>query len=141
MTASTVSPDSILTISSADELSLLRTYLKSRRSFKVQIQVPGLEKERRDRLQRRVERSASACGCNEGSIAGLLYLIAVPALYFTGRIAPSASAWLAIGGGFIATLLIGKLIGLAAAKLTLTRTLAQLERAFRSSGKDRNHVV
>lgn len=136
MTAMSAVADSILVVTSAEDLRHLRELLKLRGSFKVKIDIAGLAKERQARLQRSLERSVSACGCNEGTVAGLLYLIVVPILYFAGRIAPSALGWAGIGGGFIGVLVIGKLIGIAAARLTLARTLTRIEGALNANGEN-----
>jgi hypothetical protein len=123
-------PPSVVVVSRPEDLTALRRGIRGR--VGVQIDLPGLDDERRAYLQRRVERSAAACGCNEGTVAGLLYLLVVPALIFTGRLAPSTPLeWLTIGVGVLAVLIAGKVFGLVAARLALLRALNRIERAFR----------
>ena len=126
----------VFTVSSAEDLALLRRRGRLRGRLEVQINLPGLDEARRADLQHRVEGSSAACGCNEGTVAGLIYLVLIPTLIFAGRLAPSFPlGWIAIGGGFIAVLAAGKLFGLVVARLALSRALNRIERAFRNHGK------
>jgi hypothetical protein len=126
----------VVVVSRAEDVELLRRRGAHRGRVGVRIDLPGLDEGRRAGLQRRAARSLSACGCNEGTVAGLIYLVVVPALIYSGWIAPSFPlGWIAVGGGFLAVLVAGKAFGLVVARLTLLRTLRQIGRAFERHAK------
>lgn len=102
----------------------------------VRLVVHGFDDSRRAGLERRLERHANACGCNEGTVAGLIYLAAVPILLVLGARAPSSPlAWLAVAGGFVSALLAGKVLGLALARWRFSRALREVERTFAHQAK------
>ena len=121
-------PPSTLSVSRLEDLPALR---RSRTGARVEIALPGLDEKRRTVLQRRIERSLAACGCNEGSVAGFLYLLTVAVLLFAGRGPGSLLGWLGAGAGLIGALVAGKIAGLILARITLSRALRELERALR----------
>jgi hypothetical protein len=78
-------------------------------------------------LERRLGRLQSACGCDEGTIAGLLYLIAVGLGFALGPISPgSLGAWGGLVAGLLASLLAGKVIGLALARWRTRSLLSRI---------------
>jgi hypothetical protein len=129
-------PRSIFTASGVKDLEVLHRRGKTRGRLGVKIILPGLDEERRANFERRVERSLAACGCNEGAVALLLYLIVIPTLIFTGRLAPSwPLGWIAVGAGLLAALVAGKFFGLGIARFTLYQTLNEIKRAFQQHAK------
>ena len=58
-----------------------------------------------------------ACGCVEGTIAGLLYLAVVAVLITNNSVGPaSVTGWVVLGGGLLASLAAGKMFGLLLAR-------------------------
>jgi hypothetical protein len=98
--------------------------------------LPDTEDSRR--LQRKVQRLTSACGCDEGALAGLSYLLIFFLAVLTGYAAPrSVLGWVGGVGGFVAALFAGKIFGLALARVRLVRALRQLNRLARCSDQVR----
>jgi hypothetical protein len=111
---------------------------RGRGPVEVRIALPELGEGRRSRLQRRVERSMTACGCDEGTVAGLFYLALSATLLATGRVAPPGLlGWMVVGFGFIAALGGGKAFGLLMARLVLFKTLNEIKNAFAPDTKGR----
>lgn len=120
-----------LVASRLEDLDRLRGERRPAGTLSVALVLPGLEDERRENLERRMSRLLTACGCGEGTVAGLLYLVIVPVLLFTGVLAAgSLGGWAMLGFGFIAALLLGKIVGLAVARVRLLLTVNELERLF-----------
>jgi hypothetical protein len=106
-----------------------RLHAKPRLSPPVEIIAPELEAPARIALERDVARYLRTCGCNEGTIAGLIYIVAIPALMFMDWLAPtSVLDWIGVCAGLIGTLLAGKLAALGVARLHLNRTLHRVRR-------------
>ncbi len=128
--------NSVFLVSCPEDLNRLRRRPRGLGRIVVRIALQGLDDNRRSNFERRVERHIAACGCNEGTAAGLLYLIVIPILVFTGRLVPySILGWIAVGGGFVAALLAGKVFGLVVARLRLFRALNEIEHAFLHQSK------
>jgi hypothetical protein len=109
----------------AGELRSLR-----RRRQEVLVQVPELGAEERHRLQAEIGSYATACGCGQGRVAGILTLVAFILLLATGAI-----PWRELGVGKVLLLyfgtsllimLIGKLYGLVRARLALVKLCREL---------------
>jgi hypothetical protein len=97
----------------------------------VRLTVPGFDESKRADTERRLARALAACGCSEGSIAMILYLVVVPILAIAGPLAPhSLLDWLALFGGLILVSIVGKLVGLAIARLRFLKLVNELEGAF-----------
>ena len=95
----------------------------------------GLREARRVFLERRINRSLSACGCNEGSVAGLLYLVAVATLALSESVTLSVASSLTAAGGCIAALTLGKIFGLVRARWRLLRAVRTVERLARRAAQ------
>jgi len=122
--------DSTYTAASIEDLDALRRRQPRGRVI-VQLALPDLDAGDRADIERRISRSLIACGCNEGAVLGLLYLVLVPLLVLTGALAPSLwLGWAAVVTGFIMAMFVGKVLGLAFARVRLWRALAEAARAF-----------
>jgi hypothetical protein len=128
--ASDVSSQEELVLARVEDLESLRWNLQHRRRRKVRVLLsPPLDvKEvRRAALERRINRLLAACGCKEGAVAGLLYLILVPTLVMGALIPHSIVNWTVAALGFVATMVVGKLAGLIVARLRLLLTLREIQ--------------
>lgn len=126
-------PEPIFVASNLDDLDRLRRRGMPRRPGAIRLALPGLEEGRRADFERRLQRHDAACGCNEGTVAGLLYLVLVPLLLLAGWLAPrSLLAWISVVGGLFASLVAGKVFGLVVARQRFRRVLNDLERALLS---------
>jgi hypothetical protein len=115
-----------------EHLDRLRRERRPAGRINVELDLPGLEDERRKEFERRMARYLTACGCGEGTVAGTPYLFVVPILVLMGVLsAGSVGAWIVLLLGFVADLLLGKIAGLAIARLRLLLTVNELERLFR----------
>lgn len=86
-----------------------------------------IDERQRKKLERDLNRGLAACGCNEGTLAGLLYLLLVPTLVMGSAIPWTVVGWLTFGAGLIASLLLGKAIGLLAARIRVLQALKQID--------------
>jgi hypothetical protein len=126
---------SLFIASRAEDLDLLRYRSRRRARVSIQINIPGIAEERGELLSRRLARSMAACGCNEGTVAGLIYLVLMPTLVLTRHIAASSvRAWIAIGCGLVLALVAGKLFGLVIARFTFIRTVNAIKQEFQKHG-------
>jgi hypothetical protein len=91
----------------------------------------GLEEGHRAKLERRINRDRTACGCNEGALAGLVYLAAVPTIVMGTLVPQTFTNWALAAGGFLIALAAGKGFGLLLARWRLLWTLAKVERIMR----------
>lgn len=83
--------------------------------------------ERVERLRADIRRHEKACGCEAGSVMGLVALFS--AIGYTVLGADSPLSWanaLSVGGWVIASAVVGKLIGLGYARIRLSQLRAQL---------------
>ena len=119
-------------VAGREDLDLLRHHVRRlvRPRLTVSLSLPIAEL-RRTRIEWRINRDLAACGCNEGTIAGLLYLVAVPAFVMGRYIPHSIANWSLALCGFIGALVFGKSTGLLLARWRLNRTLASIERLVR----------
>jgi hypothetical protein len=118
-----------LDLAREEDLELLRRGLRRRRSVRVFLALPlPVADASRARLERSINRNLAACGCNEGTVAGLLYLVLVPTVVMGRYVPHSTLTWALAACGFIAALVIGKGIGLALAHLRLQWTLNEIRR-------------
>jgi hypothetical protein len=123
-------------VSGPDDLDRLRRRRAVPPKTPIRIALPGLAEHRRVDFERRLARHASACGCNEGTVTTLLYVMFVVLLLVAGWLAPrSFSAWSAIVGGMFVSLVLGKIFGLVVARQRFLRVLNDLDRAFSSQAK------
>lgn len=128
-TAQAHSPNAIFLASRMEDLDSLRRLGGAPRKKRIQLALPGLREELRADFERRLAIYSQTCGCNEGSIAGLLYLIVVSLLLLTGWLAPrSFLAWAYLLVGFIACLVAGKILGLLWARWRFVRILKEVQR-------------
>lgn len=98
---------------------------------KVQIALPGVEGAQREQFERRLAHELAACGCPEGSITVMVYLVAVSLLALLGWLPlTSILAWVAIVVGLVAASLLGKVFGLTIAQVRLRRVIAELQTAL-----------
>src|SRR5262249_30872519 len=101
----------------------------------VSLDFPGLNDGMRIKFEQRIGTLLSACGCREGSIAVLIYLVAAPILVALGPLAPgSVLGWVALVGGLLAASMAGKVAGLVLAQIRLLRVLSELEEIIREQG-------
>ena len=121
-------PSSHVVIGAGADLDLLWRQLSrpGRPRPSVSLQLP-MSEPRRSRLERRINRDLAACGCTEGTAAGLLYVVAVPFI-IGGYVPHSVGSWLFAGAGFIGALMLGKGAGLMLARWRLRRSLKVLRR-------------
>lgn len=123
------SQTSVLVASRLEDLIFLRQLGRVSRKSRIQIALPGLDGTRRVEFERLLARYGSACGCNEGSIAGLLYLLLVPLLLLKGWLVPhTLLAKIFVVGGFFGCLIAGKIFGLLFARWRFVRVLKKIER-------------
>jgi hypothetical protein len=119
-------------ISTLDEVRDLgrNPRLLRRRRDEVSIEVPELGREERLRLRSEIANYATACGCGQGRVAGMLTLLAYVVLLVTGVI-----PWRELGVRRVLLLyvavsfggmLIGKLYGRVRARLSLARLCRDL---------------
>lgn len=87
-----------------------------------------LDEARRARLERRINRSLAACGCGEGTIAGLLYLILAPTVVMGHAVPHTAANWALAALGLLGALLLGKAAGLAYARVRLLWAMIEINR-------------
>lgn len=119
------------TASSIEDLDDLKRRRHPRGRIVVRLVLPALASTQRADLERRISRGLIACGCNEGALAGLLYLVLVPLLVAAGTVSPgSLLGWAVVAAGFVVAMLFGKMVGLGLARLRLWRALTEAERAF-----------
>ena len=125
-----------LIVTCPEQLDLLRRQSwRSRRAPVVLALPPNIDEGRRARLVQRINRELNACGCSEGTVAGLLYLILVPA-FVMGRWVPySVAGWALAVTGFIGALFLGKATGLLLARYRLHSALNRVERAMRRGSR------
>ena len=91
----------------------------------------------RARLERQINRSLAACGCNEGTVAGILYLGTAVVLAWRDPSPLGGRGWLVALGGFLFSLLLGKTAGLLLARWRLHRAVSAvggLDRPTSSAG-------
>ena len=121
-------------VAGREDLDLVRRGVRrlTRPRLIVSLSLPIAEA-RRARLEWRINRDLAACGCNEGTIAGLLYLVVVPAFVMGRYIPHSIVNWSLALCGFIGSLVIGKSAGLLLARWRLGRTLGSIERLVRQT--------
>ena len=131
-TVNKAGPEHTELISHLEDLDRLRRlHRRPPGRIAVRIALHGLDDSRRSNLDHRLERHINACGCNEGSVAGLLYLVGIPTLIFIGLLVPhSIFGWIAVGGGLVVALLAGKIFGLVVARLRFFRALNEIDRTF-----------
>lgn len=123
-------------VSSNNDLARLRQRGVAPRKTVIRVVLPGLSDSLRADFERRLARHASACGCNEGTVTTLLYIMIVTLLLVAGWLAPrSLSAWTAVVGGMFVSLLLGKILGLVVARQRFLQVLNDLDRAFSSQAK------
>jgi hypothetical protein len=114
-------------VRSRAELRALSHLPRGVRQISLQLSDFALAEPERRALERRLARDLTACGCNEGAVAGLLYVVITLGLWLSGVVSvASFGRAAALGGGFILTLFLGKLFGLGLAKFRLARTIAAL---------------
>lgn len=119
---------SVLMISDRNDLAQLWHRPRSRAPVAVRLLGIRLEDGRRRKFERRIERHLAACGCNEGALAGLLYLVATCALLTVGHVSPGSTlGWIGLGAGALAALVVGKIFGLALAHIRLKRVIKEVE--------------
>ncbi|HEU4736480.1 MAG TPA: hypothetical protein VFS48_05590 [Solirubrobacterales bacterium] len=122
---------SVYSISKLEDLERLPALRLTPGRVGVRLSVPGFDEHRRIEMERRLASTLGACGCDEGGIATTLYILIVPILALLGPLSPhSVPAWIALLGGLFAAGALGKLIGLAIARLRLLRLVNQLEDAY-----------
>ena len=118
--------DAVFVVSSLDDLARLRCS-RSRR-VQIRLLLPSADDDRRLTLETRASNYLVACGCNEGALAGLLYAITVVTLIISGLIAaPSLLGWGVVIAGLVGSLVVGKLIGLAVARIKFLCVLGEIE--------------
>ena len=110
-----------LYIDTAEDLQELQRTPRIARRRAICVNLPTMDESKRQAIEHRIRRGLSACGCNEGTAAGLLFLVVVPVLIFFGKLSPhTVLQWGEVAGGFVVSLLVGKLIGLTVARLRST---------------------
>jgi hypothetical protein len=121
----------LFSVSRVEDLRKLPSPRLAPARVSVRLALPGLNDQRRTEFERRLAQQLAACGCNEGSVAVLLYVATVPALAIAGPLAPaSALGWVALFAGLLGASLLGKVAGLTVARLRLRRVVAEIESAF-----------
>jgi hypothetical protein len=126
----------VFVVSTPQDLRTLPSPRLAPARVSVELALPGLDGPRRGELEQRLARQLAVCGCKEGSVAVLLYLVAVPILAFAGPLAPgSALGWLALFGGLLGASLLGKVAGLAVAHMRLLQVVAEIEDTIRDQAK------
>jgi len=128
-------PDKTRTISirSVDDLIHVAAARNEPTPVEVRLEMPAIEEKYRRDLERRLNRTLGACGCDEGAALALLYLLALPLLFYSQLLRPSSILdWGAVVVGFVVTLLIGKLLGAATARVRLLRLIKEIRRTLLS---------
>lgn len=102
---------------------------------KVKLSLAGLSDDERQLYERRLGAQLAACGCNEGSVALLLYLAVAIPLAIWGPLAPlSGWGWAALVVGTVVAMIAGKVLGLVVADLRLRRISTEIERRLKLGG-------
>jgi hypothetical protein len=126
----------VFAISTPEDLLTLPAPRLAPARVEVQLAVPGLDQHTVERMQNRLAGAMAACGCREGSLAVLAYLVGMPLLIAMGAISPgSAGAWIALVGGLVAASVVGKVVGLLIAELRLGRIIGEVRQAFERAPK------
>ena len=139
--ARTTVPRLPLIVRSADDVQTLRTHSRAVRRLPehgVQIEVAGLEPLAAQSLMACLSAYARACGCAEGGAAALGGMLGV-GVWIVARIATRGPRWTDVGaalaGVFLAVLLggLGKLLGVAVARLRFERSCTEVIRKIHES--------
>jgi len=128
----------VLVVSEVGDLERLvdRKVRKGIRRIVLRVGEGTVEEPEIRKLEKRIARSANACGCDEGTIAGFIYIVAIASAAVAGGVSlSSAGDWGLAVGGFVASLVVGKGIGLALAELRLRLALRDAGRLF-MAGKE-----
>jgi hypothetical protein len=121
-------PEATYTVASRSELAAVQDMPRSRFSrVRIRLVLPREAHADGEELERRLVKQQSACGCDQGSLAGVLYLVAMGVGLALGLVSPgSILAWGALVAGLFVALLAGKMIGLAFARWKTRSLLSEL---------------
>lgn len=93
-------------------------------TVEVRIVAEGFDDARRIELENRLSTAMSHCGCAEGGMFGVAYLVVVGVLIVAGSGPTTLAAWSLAVAGSVVALLTGKLVGLGRARVGLARHIA-----------------
>jgi hypothetical protein len=129
--------DSIVVVSAPEDLSLLvKRGVSALRRHTVLLRLSGLGSHEAGKWEQRLNRETRACGCEEGALGIVVGIFLLFGYVFTHRdafaIAPARTA--IIAALFVVTsAIVGKSLGLLAARRRLTRALLELQLLLENS--------